>query len=56
MIDEEIKETVEINPDALGAAFEESLIEEDDILETPFVDENDTTPDIAFQANDEDYW
>ena len=56
MIDEKIKENTEINPDVLGAAFEESLIEEEVVLETPFVDENDTTPDIAFQANDEDYW
>lgn len=56
MIDEELKETTEVNPDALGAAFEENLIEEDEILETPFVDEDDPTPDIAFEANNENYW
>ena len=56
MIDEEVKSVIEINPDALEAVFEETIIEEEEITEVAFVDENDTTPDIAFQANDEDYW
>ena len=56
MNEDEAKVGVEINPDALEAVFEETIIEEDEISEIPFIDENDTTPDIAFQANDEDYW
>jgi hypothetical protein len=57
MNDDELKSSADINPDALEAVFEESIIiEEDEIEEIPFIDENDTTPDIAFQANDEDYW
>ena len=56
MTDEEVKNVVEVNPDILEAVFEETIIEEDEVAEIAFVDENDTTPDIAFQANDEDYW
>ena len=56
MTGDETKVVVEINPDALEAVFEETIIEEDEVTEVAFVDENDTTPDIAFQANDEDYW
>ncbi len=56
MNEDDIKGGTEINPDALEAVFEETLIEEDEVTEIAFIDENDTTPDIAFQANDEDYW
>ena len=56
MTEDETKAGVEINPDALESVFEEAIIEEDEVTEMFFVDENDTTPDIAFQANDEDTW
>jgi hypothetical protein len=56
MTDEDIKPDTEANPDVLESGFEESIIEEEEITEFLFPDENDTTPDIAFQANDEDYW
>lgn len=58
LIEEEPKSSGEINPDALEAVFEvDSIIEEDEVL--LFNGEDDERPDeidIAFQANDEDYW
>ncbi len=55
---EELDDTkvgAEINPDVLDAVFE--VVEEDEeVVSISVFDENDIDIDIAFQANDEDYW
>ncbi len=53
--EEEPKNVVEINPDALEAVFEESVIEEDEVFFVTETEDDDEV-DIAFLANDEGYW
>ncbi len=54
---EEEEKIGDINPDALDAVFEETIIEEEEVfvVEERDVDE-DGGVDIAFLANDEGYW
>ena len=56
IIEEEVKPVGEINPDALEAVFDEVLVEEEVIVFTASDDEQADDIDIAFQANDEEYW
>lgn len=56
LIEEEIKPSGEINPDALEAVFEEEILVEDEVLVVGDPDEEPDEIDIAFQANDEGYW
>ncbi len=55
LIEEDTKQAVEINPDALEAVFDEILVEEEVIVFTAD-DEQPDEIDVAFQANDEGYW
>ena len=58
LIEEDTKPVGEVNPDALEAVFEEEiLIEEDVVIYSKGRDDEDADEiDIAFQANDEEYW
>ncbi len=56
LIEEEIKPSGEINPDALEAVFEEEILVEEEVLIVGDSDEEPDEIDIAFQANDEGYW
>lgn len=55
LIEEDIKQTGEINPDALEAVFDEVIVDEEVAIFTAD-DEQPDEIDIAFQANDEGYW
>ena len=59
LIEEDVKPVGEVNPDALEAVFEEEiLIEEDVVIYSKGRDDDEDADeiDIAFQANDEEYW
>jgi hypothetical protein len=56
LIDEEVKSSGEINPDALEAVFDEDVLVEEEIIIATELDEEVDEIDIAFQANDEGYW
>lgn len=58
LIEEEEGKTVgEVNPDAIAALFEDdSVVEEEILLFRGEDDEQVDEIDIAFQANDEQYW
>jgi hypothetical protein len=54
--EEEGKPAGEVNPDALEAVFEDDSIAEEEIVLFGTDDEQVDEIDIAFQANDEQYW
>ncbi len=55
--EEEGKPVGEVNPDAIAALFEDdSAVEEEIIIFGGGDDEQVDEIDIAFQANDEQYW
>jgi hypothetical protein len=54
--EEEGKPVGEINPDALEAVFEDDSITEEEVVIFGADDEQVDEIDIAFQANDEQYW
>lgn len=54
--EEEPKPVGEINPDALEAVFEDDSVTEEEIVLFGVDDEQVDEIDIAFQANDEQYW
>lgn len=54
--EEETKPAVEINPDALDAVFDEDVIVEEEVILFKDSDEEADEIDIAFAANDEEYW
>jgi hypothetical protein len=60
MIVEEESKNTEINPDALDAVFADDAVfmEEEEVTISFFNSEDEGADeiDIAFQANDEDYW
>lgn len=57
MSDEEDIKTGEINPDALEAVFDEEILVEEEVFLISDEDDEDVDEiDIAFQANDEEYW
>ena len=59
LIEEDVKPVGEVNPDALEAVFEEEILIEEDVViysKGHNDDEDADEIDIAFQANDEEYW
>lgn len=54
--EEEPKPEGEINPDALLAVFEDDSVTEEELVLFGTDDEQVDEIDIAFQANDEQYW
>ena len=57
LIEEEEPKTVELNPDALEAVFEEEImVDEEVVVFERAADEEADEIDIAFAANDEEYW
>lgn len=56
--EEEPKPVGDINPDALEAVFEEDVLVEEDVFvfTSGETDEEADEIDIAFAANDEQYW
>ncbi len=56
LVEEEVKSTIEISPDALEAVFEEDVLVEEEVLLFKDSDEEADEIDIAFAANDEGYW
>ncbi len=57
LIEEEVKPTGDINPDALEAVFEEEIIVDEEVIVFKGEDDEEADEiDIAFAANDEGYW
>jgi hypothetical protein len=58
LVEEESKNVTEVNPDALEAVFDEAVfVEEEEVTFFETGDDEDVDEiDIAFQANDEEYW
>ena len=59
LIEEDTKPVGEVNPDVLEAVFEEEILIEEDVViysKGHNDDEDADEIDIAFQANDEEYW
>lgn len=54
--EDEAKVVSEVNPDALEAVFEDDSLAEEEISIFISDDEQVDEIDIAFQANDEQYW
>lgn len=58
MLIEEEPKSVEINPDALEAVFEEEVLVDEEVVIFTNKEEDEEADeiDIAFAANDEGYW